>query len=198
MIASSREVVCWGAIAGGPIGAAAGSALGAALFGGGNMSYAIYSFEHLDYHVNFTHVGPSLYLTIEARDRNRFGQVIAHALVELSAQINGILKPAWKPMDAPPPQSTRGEDLADLLRKALDFKKSEEGVWVPKVGDGDTVIVDRKDASEVKVLDVAEQAFERIPKKKLLVEDKPCTCELRELMIAGCHCGAVGVSKTRR
>jgi len=118
---------------------------------------------------------------------NQNGQKVGEGLVALD-QIGGLVHPMGGIEN--PQGADRGESLADLLRRVLDFKKNENGMWIPRVEPGDTVIVDKPQAPEIKVLDVQDQSFERLPKKAMEVKDQSkCTCPLRDILLGGCKCG---------
>jgi hypothetical protein len=72
-----------------------------------------------------------------------------------------------------------------IFDRAIGLRK-ENGVWIPKISEGDTVILDKVGSSEIKVLDPVEQAYERVPKRALILEDGGCSCSMRQILMAGC------------
>lgn len=136
-------------------------------------------------------LGSSHILQIRAwqSGQNPYGSAVLEAMVNLA----DVLKPlhnGFVEMRSQLVQQQNSEMMADLLHKALDFKRSETGVYVPKVNDGDSVIVDRAGQPYAKVLDVKEQVYEKIDKKKLTVSPQSCTCPMQTILSVGCKCGA--------
>lgn len=103
------------------------------------------------------------------------------------------LKSGLLDLESPSPRAMKdsSEGIADLLRKALDFKRDDSGLYVPKFKPGDVVLVDRPGSPEIRVLELEDQSYERVPKRAMTPMDrKVCSCPARELLAgAGCKCG---------
>lgn len=134
-----------------------------------------------------TELGGVRFVEVEVVDE-RSGNVVMGCVVELRpghirAELHGAPEPISRaPLDV--------DAIADVLARALDAKKNEDGLWVPRVKPGDALIVDKPGAPEFRVFSLEDQAFEKIPKKALDVrDDKPCTCPFTTLMSSGCVCG---------
>ena len=149
------------------------------------------------------------------------GNIVASTLIPMSEGMSSFVTPAWNRsfsgdggsweqkqlaqqqaamfmslQNSNDAARRASEALADMLTRSIDWKKGEDGIWLPKVEQGDTVIVDKKESKEVKVLDVAEQAYEKIPKKKMEIVQQDCTCPIRDLMIWGCRCAYAQTKKS--
>src|SRR5262245_38992079 len=86
--------------------------------------------------------------------------LVAEGVINLEAGLSFIPTP-------PPAAAPSSELLADLLHKLIDFKKDANGLYLPKVNEGDTVIVDKLNAPDIKVFDPTEQAYEKVPKVRM-------------------------------
>lgn len=78
------------------------------------------------------------------------------------------------------------ESAADALRGLLDFARDERsGLLVPKLEPGQTVLVDREGSRQLRALDAGSGEVERIDKRELRVEERRCTCPVREMLAPG-------------
>jgi len=135
----------------------------------------------------------TFFLTMTMKAGSPCGAIVFETSCELKKnQMSTTYVPNLIPPAPFNPQNTNQSDVNDSLTKLLEIfdkavgVKKESGVWVPKFNPGDTLIVDKAGASEVKVLDPEEQAFERVPKKALTVQADACSSPMRQLITVGC------------
>ena len=124
-------------------------------------------------------------MTITGKNSNPSGNILFESSCELKAgQMGTALIPNFSqqpPYSSPPtPQPVGLEAMLAIFDRAIGLRK-ENGVWIPKISEGDTVILDKVGSSEIKVLDPVEQAYERVPKRALTLEEGGCSC-----LVAGC------------
>jgi len=154
------------------------------------------SYTHFGYfEFNVWSIGSSIqpssyFMTITVKNGGAGGNVLFETSCELkpgqmSTAIipNANQQPQFAPTPAPQPVDL--EAMLAIFDRAIGLRK-ENGVWIPKVSEGDTVIIDKANSSDIKVLDPVEQAYERVPKRALIIEDGGCSCSMRQILMAGC------------
>lgn len=159
-----------------------------------SMEYRLWDSQlNVEYIFRDLYAAGSHYLEVQVIKRDGEYRLVASALIDLRRGLQPMINPSWSGPDHESPSAMHAPNyagLADLLGKVVDWKK-EGSVWQPKFQPGDTVIVDREGADEVKVLDVDEQAFEKVKKQGTFATPGRCTCPMQQLISEGCSCGAV-------
>lgn len=156
-------------------------------------SYAYVGNRNIHFEFNVWLIGndasnpASFFMTVTGRDMYDNSKILFESSTEIkNNSVNTSYVPGFNLI--PPVQPDINESLGKLIEvfnQAIGVKK-ESGMWVPKISPGDTLIVDKIGASEVKVLDPEEQAFERVPKRALIVKEDGCSCPMRHIITHGC------------
>lgn len=149
-----------------------------------NMTlYAYNSSLHFD--IKLMSLGKRYFLEITTIEDSH---IKGTTLVDCADLQGKTLKPESYVTQENPRQSN--DALADVLKDLLDFKKQENGVWLPETTKGDTIVLDRPGEDEVKVVTAGDTGYERIRKKSIeVVKEKGCVCPIRDIMFRGCTCG---------
>lgn len=150
-----------------------------------------FSFQNMsiDANVEFVEMGGQLVLCLTLKDQSDTRRPIKEAIIQLGDAANLV---DVRGSSSQPTGASRGdiaEMLADLLPRTLADWKKKDGIYQPK--DGETLIVDKPKSPHLRIYDPDEEAFEKIPKKKITVEARKCICDAREFLVFGCRCKGV-------
>lgn len=147
-----------------------------------------YDGRYVDVSYNLCALGDDLYLEIQMFCQQRS---ILETMVKLDKGVRAVqahLHAASSRPRALPPTLTPAPsgDFAEYVLSELKALKKEAGIWRPKFDPGDVVIVDKKGADSVRVVDIDSQTSERVGKHAIEVKDESCTCPMRWLIMRGC------------